>query len=133
MVSGLQQREELRGALFRALAEPQATVDEHAPPEVAHYIYRLNGLGQYTLPRLGRHAGEQCAYQDRQAVKRLLRRYQLAQSRVHAGEKPLREYYQVRAPPARRGPALPRHVASGSDRALRALVLSHLAISILIS
>ena len=133
MVSGLQQREELRGALFRALAEPQATVDEHAPPEVSHYIYRLNGLGQYTLPRLGRHAGEQCAYQDRQAVKRLLRRYQLAQSRVHAGEKPLREYYQVRAPPARRGPALSRHVASGSDRALRALVLSHRAISILIS
>ena len=63
--------------------------------EIRHFIYRLAAHAQFTAPRTGPLAGPQCPYRDRAAVKGLLRRYQHAHQRVHAGGKPLREYLQT--------------------------------------
>ena len=69
------------------------TVDAPGVPEVRHFVYRVGE--QFTAPRVGVHAGAQCPYRDRAAVKQLMRRYQSVHARVHALPKPLREYLQV--------------------------------------
>ena len=88
----LQQADELRGPLFRAVAQPQYDVEDAGATEVRHFLYRVAAHQQFTAPRTGPDAGPQCPYRDRPAVKRLLRRYQHVHERVHASSKPLREY-----------------------------------------
>ena len=95
VVERLQEAEELRGPLFRAIAQPQYDVEEVGAAEIRHFIYRLAAHSQFTAPRTGPLAGPQCPYRDRASVKALLRRYQHAHQRVHAGGKPLREYLQT--------------------------------------
>ena len=68
-------------------------MDAPGVPEVRHFVYRVGE--QFTAPRVGVHAGAQCPYRDRAAVKQLMRRYQSVHARVHALPKPLREYLQV--------------------------------------
>ena len=92
VVQRLQQTEELRGPLFRAVAQPQYDVEEAGAAEVRHFLYRLAVHQQFTAPRTGPNAGPQCPYRDRAAVKQLLRRYQHVHERVYASSKPLREY-----------------------------------------
>ena len=97
MVQRLQETEELRGPLFRAVAQPQYDVEEVGAAEIRHFIYHLTAHHQFTAPRTGAHAGPQCPYRDRASVKQLLRRYQHVHERVHkgCGGKPHREYLQT--------------------------------------
>ena len=70
-------------------------------PHVCHCLYRLpaaagGGIDMYTAPRTGRLAGLQSPYHDLRSLKRLLRHYMLAHSRVHGqSAKPLRQYVQT--------------------------------------
>jgi len=95
------QQGELRDTVLGCLARPQYSIDELGVPEVRHCLYRLPassgaGLDLCSAPRTGRLAGPQSPYHDRCSVKRLLRHYMLAHSRVHAHPaRPLREYVQL--------------------------------------
>mmetsp|Transcript_11067 Transcript_11067/g.25619 ORF Transcript_11067/g.25619 Transcript_11067/m.25619 type:complete len:431 (-) Transcript_11067:484-1776(-) len=91
VISALRLRTELSIALERAVREPLCDVADSAVPEACHLMYKLNGIQQCVATR----CGGACPYRERAAMKRLMRRYQLAHARVHAAEKPLKEIYQA--------------------------------------
>ena len=95
IIDGLHSKQELRAALDASVQVPQCCIDEPGVPEIRHYMFRLATLEQCTSPHSGHPSSPESPYRNHSSLKHLFQRYQLVHSRVHASEKPLREYFQA--------------------------------------